>query len=63
MLSAQLSQSSQSTYAFDCGFADKDVKGIAELLIRGSLRWRVTQTDNDRAMDAQKGLAELYKAC
>ena len=43
-------------------FADKDVKGIAELLANEFPEVAVTQTDNDRAMDADE-LAELYKAC
>ena len=43
-------------------FADKDVKGIAELLAKEFPEVAVTQTDNDRAMDADE-LAELYKAC
>ena len=42
-------------------FADKDVKGIAELLAKEFPEVAVTQTDNDRAMDAEE-LAELYKA-
>ena len=43
-------------------FADKDVKGIAELLANEFPEVAVTQTGNDRAMDADE-LAELYKAC
>ena len=43
-------------------FADKDVKGIAELLAEEFPEVAVTQTDNERAMDAEE-LAELYKAC
>ena len=43
-------------------FADKDVTGIAELLAKEFPEVVVTQTDNNRAMDAEE-LAEVYKAC